>query len=78
MPAVWLSGRSVLCFGLWLYRNHTAVSVATMKLHYTFNKGIQGMIATHSHVFTGIMNRTTLAYDDVTCYAGLSAKDFYA
>ena len=38
----------------------------------------QRVVATHTHVFTRVVNGTTLTYDNVTCLCELTTKDLHA
>ena len=37
----------------------------------------ESVVATHAHVLAGVVNRTTLTYDDVTCLCKLATPDLH-
>ena len=44
----------------------------------TIAKSEQCVVRAHTHVFTRVVNGTTLTYDDVTCLCELTTKDLHA
>ena len=73
---------SLLCFSLSFDRNHASVltsSVATfLESHYAVYQCVKSVVLAHAYVSTGIVNRTTLAHDDVASHALLSTVNLHA
>ena len=59
-------------------RDVRAVFLTSLKLNGTVAEGIQSMIFAHSDVLARIVDSATLADDDVTGDAMLTAEDFNA
>ena len=59
-------------------RDEALVATTTLEADGDVNKGIQRVIAAHTHVGTRMMDGATLADDDVTRLAGLSTPNLHA
>lgn len=46
--------------------------------NHSVDKGEQGVVLAHAHVQSGMMNRTTLALDDVASLAIRTSEDLYS
>lgn len=47
--------------------------------HYgAVNEGIKSVVLAHTHVFTGVVNCSTLTFDDVACFSKLTAENLDA
>ena len=58
-------------------RNEALVVTASLELYSTVNECVEGVIRTHTHVLTGMMNCTSLTYDDVASLTNLTTEDLY-
>ena len=58
--------------------NYAAVAIAAMEGNHAVNECVKRVVLTHTHVLSGIVNRTALANDDVAGNAGLSAPNLNA
>ena len=67
--------RPLLCR---LDRDVRLVVVTLAEGYDTIAKCEQCVVRTHTHVFTRVVNRTTLTYDNVTCLCELTTKDLHA
>ena len=61
-----------LCF-CWQDCHYAAVAAVVGELYCAVNQRIERVVAAHAYILAGIMNRTSLADDDVACYASLAA-----
>ena len=61
--------------GLRLNRNNAAVALTALEHHHTVGEGEERVVAAHTYVFAGIVNRAALANDDVAGSASLATPD---
>jgi hypothetical protein len=59
-------------------RNKGFIALGFPEFHDTVSECEDGEIPSHTYVLTGMINRSALAYDDVSSHCGLSTKDFHA
>lgn len=59
-------------------RNVGTVVLFFTEYNYTVDKGKQGVVFTHTYVYTRVVYRTSLTHEDISCFRYLSAKDFYS
>ena len=83
-PTTWESELSLLfrtgrgvCggLGLGLNRNNAAVALTALEHHHTVGEGEERVVAAHTYVFAGIVDRAALANDDVAGDASLATPD---
>ena len=60
------------------YRYEGTVFTAFLEVHYSVAESEEGMVFTHSHVLTGVVDSAALTNDDVASDAFLTAKYFHA
>lgn len=65
-----------LCFSLRLNRYDTAVAVTSLEGYNTVRQCVERVVASHTDIFARIVNRTTLADDDITGNTRLPAPNF--
>lgn len=58
--------------------DETTTILANGEDHVTVYESVEGVVAADAHIYTGMVNCAALAFDDVTCFGKLSAKDFDA
>ena len=56
-------------------RNEALVVTALAELYGTVNERVECVVRTHTHVLTGMVNCTSLTYDDVTSLTNLTTED---
>ena len=61
--------------GLRLNRNNAAVALTALEHHHTVGEGEERVVAAHTYVFAGIVDRAALANDDVAGDASLATPD---
>ena len=61
--------------GLGLNRNNAAVALTALEHHHTVGEGEERVVAAHTYVFAGIVDRAALANDDVAGDASLATPD---
>lgn len=71
------STRRGLCLS-GLYVDELASLLALGEYYYTVDESEDGVVLTHTHVETGMVNGATLTLDDVTGFAMLTAENLYS
>ena len=59
------------------YRNVASVSATLLEAYDTIYQCVESVVATHTDVFTRIVNCTSLTYNDVTSFALLSTPNLH-
>ena len=58
-------------------RNVALVVLATLECYNAVNQSVESVVTTHTDVCTGVVNCTTLTYDDITGFAYLATPNFH-
>ena len=67
-----------LRLGYGLHVDETAAFLAGGEHNHTVNESIDGMILTHAHVQTGMVNCATLTFDNIARFGVLTAKNLHS
>lgn len=60
------------------YRNIATILASFFEAYRTIYECVEGVVATHTDVFTGVMHGASLTNDDVSCFAGFTTEYFHA
>src|SRR5690606_6673890 len=61
-----------------LYRYERSVVCFLSENYFTVNQCVQSVVFTHAHVFTRVVLRTSLSYDDVASNCCLSSENLHS
>ena len=60
------------------YVDETTAVFAFSEENCTVNESVECVVLAHANILTGVVNCTTLTFEDVTCFSVLTAKNLNA